>query len=83
METTYLNNFAELERLIRKNQTFVIYDIIEARAEQYRKVLDNGEEIYLQSIGDRSEKLSTLRNHLWSKLLLLNDLISDIFDNIK
>lgn len=83
METTYNETFSELERRICRNQTFAICRIIKAKAEQYSKVLYNGREIYKQSVGDQHERLYTLRMRLWSKVSLLNDLVSDILDNSK
>jgi len=83
METTYNETFADLERRIRKSQAFAICDIIEAKTEQYRKVLDNGQEIYLQAVGERYLKIFTLRRHLWSKVFILSDLVGEILDNSK
>lgn len=83
METTYNEAFAELERRIRRSQTFAICDIINAKAEQYRKVLDNGQEIYLHAVGERYYKIFTLRRHLWSKIFILSDLVGEILDTNK
>lgn len=83
METTYNEAFAELERRIRRSQSFAMCDIINAKADQYRKVLDNGREIYFQSLGERYEKMNTLRNHLWSKLIMLTELVGEILDTSK
>lgn len=83
MKTTYNEAFAELERRIRRSQTFAICDIINAKADQYRKVLDNGQEIYMQAVGNRYVEIANLRRHLWSKIFILSDLVGEILDTSK
>lgn len=78
METTYNEQFAELERGIRQNQNVAICDFICDKANQYFKILENGQEIYKHSLGDRFERMYILRNNLWSKIFLLHDLVGEI-----
>lgn len=81
METTYNESFAELERRIRKSEMFAILNIINKKSDEYRHILQNGQEIFYQSTGDRFVRMLEFRNKLWAKIFAHEDIVSTIFDN--
>ncbi len=57
-----------------------ILDDIEKRVNQLRKVLNNGEPIWRETLGDRSMRIYDARQKVWTKIHFLNEMWTTIYD---
>ena len=57
----------------------VVY-ILEEKADMYHKILRNGDDIWIQTTGERRRSIYELRNKLGSKILLIYRLENEIIN---
>lgn len=58
-----------------------VLEILEENAEMYHKILRNGHDIWIQTTGDRWERIYKQRDKLWLKIHLINRLENKIIEN--
>lgn len=57
-----------------------VLDILEENAEMYHKILRNGHDIWIQTTGERWERIYKQRDKLWLKIQLINCLEKKIIE---
>lgn len=69
--------------ILQKAQRDIMYkaiDAVQERNDQINKLLQNGMEIYLQSIGDRYTRLHEQRGKLWMMMFENSKIIGLLWD---
>lgn len=66
--------------IIRRQVLEEVTEVMTAKHEAIRKLLDNGRPLLEQSFGDRFERIYNQRMKLWTKLEHINQAISIITD---
>ena len=66
--------------IIRRQVLEEVVDVMSAKHEAIRKLLDNGRPLLDQAFGDRFERIYNQRMKLWNKLEHINQAISIVID---
>ena len=66
--------------IIRRQVLEEVVDVMSAKHESIRKLLDNGRPLLDQAFGDMFERIYNQRMKLWTKLEHINQAISIVID---
>lgn len=70
----------EAYTMIRRQVLEEVTEVMNAKREAIRKLLDNGRPLLEQAFGDRFERIYNQRMKLWTKLEHINQAISIVID---